>query len=60
MTQPTAGDLYLAAVEEWLAHMDVPHDDQEACSECVLLVNRVRLARKVWQSSSHKGVSDAC
>lgn len=54
----SAGDLYLSAVEEWLSHMEEAHGD-DACDHCVLSVNRVRLARKVWQSSTHKAVSVA-
>lgn len=50
----TAGDLYLAALDEWFSHGEACRVD--ACATCVLLINRVRLARKVWRSSQHVGV----
>jgi len=56
--QPTAGDLYLQACESWIAHMDEPHaPTDEDCPTCELHMNRVRLARAVWQKSQHQAVS---
>ena len=52
----TAGDLYLAALDEWFWHGESCQVD--TCDTCTLLINRVRLARKVWQSSQHRSVVD--
>lgn len=51
----TAGDLYLAALDEWFAHC--LGCDADTCETCVTVLNRARLARKVWQSSAHAGVA---
>lgn len=55
---PTAGDLYLASVEAWLAHLDEPHDPAvECCTTCEALMGRVKVARNVWRNSRHQAVS---
>lgn len=51
----SAGDLYLAAVEEWTDHAEACNRD--VCEACVLLINRMRLARKVYRNSAHKAAT---
>lgn len=52
----SAWDLYLAALDEWFTHC--LECDADPCETCATVLNRARLARKVWQSSTHKTVSD--
>ena len=51
----TAGDLYLKAADEHFVHASDCSDDE--CRTCTLLINRMRLARKVWLNSSHQSVA---
>lgn len=53
--KPSAGDLYLAAVEAWMEHG--PQCQVDPCATCDVLVNQMRLARKVYQNSAHKTVT---
>lgn len=55
LSAPSAGDLYLSATDEWVEHAE--RCDSDDCDACVLLLNRLRLARKVWQNSQHKAVT---
>lgn len=51
----SAGDLYLAALDEWFTHCLGCNADP--CDTCATVLNRARLARKVWESSAHRSVS---
>jgi hypothetical protein len=53
--RPSAGDLLCATVERWEAHQS--HCDVDPCGECDAVFNQVRLALKVWRSSSYKRVA---
>jgi len=52
---PTAGDQLLAAVEKFVTHAE--RCDVDACAECDVNINQLRLARKVWLASEHKRLS---
>jgi hypothetical protein len=51
----SAGDLYLAALDEWFTHCLGCNAD--TCETCAVVLNQARLARKVWASSAHKKVT---
>lgn len=53
----SAGDLLLEVVDPFLEHGYACGEAE--CDECVRLINRVRVAHKVWQSSEYKRVSAA-
>lgn len=53
--QTSAGDLYLAALDEWFVHCLGCNAD--TCETCAVVLNQARLARKVWESSTHKKVN---
>ncbi len=55
LRQPSAGDLFLRAASEWMEHAEACGIDE--CETCVLLFNRARLARKVYQNSAHQRVT---
>jgi hypothetical protein len=51
----TAGDLLLEVVDPWVEHASAC--DRDDCEQCVLLINRLRLAYKVWKNSAHQSAS---
>lgn len=52
---PTAGDLFAQAADAFCEHAERCNADE--CEDCVLLVNRLRLARKVWHNSEHRALT---
>lgn len=58
MTGPSAGDLYLDAVERWLQHTETPHDqDEEVCQACDFHMAQILQARSVWYRSAYRDVT---
>ena len=58
MKTPTAGDLYLSAVERWLEHAETPHDtEHEPCGECEFALAQILQARSVWRRSRYPHVT---
>ena len=56
---PTAGDLYLARAEAWIAHMQSPHDPAvDVCQDCEILMGLALTARDVWGRSQHQEVTE--
>lgn len=51
----SAGDLLIAATDRWMRH--AAGCDLETCAQCITLINQLRLAYKVWQSSGHKAAA---
>lgn len=47
---PTAGDLLIRATDLWAQHAMTCDEDQ--CEPCIVAINQLRLAYKVWQSSA--------
>ena len=57
-TRPTAGDLYLDAVERWIQHTETPHDaEAEGCERCDCHLAQILKARSVWYRSVHREVT---
>src|SRR3954467_14584856 len=52
----TAGDLLVEAVDAYLPH--AMGCNAETCATCDLVINRLRLAYKIWQNSDYTAVSD--
>lgn len=52
----SAGDLLVEAVDQWMPHATVC--DLDECAECAVMINRLKLAYKVWQVSQHKGIRE--
>jgi hypothetical protein len=52
----SAGDILCQKVDVLLAHQPWNCED-ENCRQCPALFNQVRLAHKVWASSTHKAVT---
>jgi hypothetical protein len=60
---PSAGDLLIAAVDLWAQHVwkdeCVVGPDGEECNQCLVRINQLRLAYKVWQNSAHQAAAKA-
>ena len=55
---PSAGDLYLDAVERWLQHTETPHDvEAEGCEACDFHLAQILKARSVWYRSEYRDVT---